>query len=100
MTTTPASRHRNTTADSEYMNAAQARVLSGEARTLNGEYLREKTLQILACIESAATAGSESIQVYEQLDKIVEGRLRELGYNIYIYHATNSRDDSYFTVSW
>ena len=100
MTTTPASRHKITTTDNEYMNASQARVLSDTARTLNGEYLREKTSQILATIKLVATKGEVSMQLYEQLDKVVEGRLHELGYTIYVYHATDQRDDSYFTVSW
>jgi hypothetical protein len=84
----------------KYFTAANAKALAETARTLDGAYMRDKTLQILAGIEKEATKGNQSLQIYEKLDKVLEARLIELGYSIYVYHAVDQRDDSYFTVSW
>jgi len=86
--------------NTKYFTAANAKVLAEAARTLDGAYMRDKTLQILALVEKEATKGNQSLQIYEKLDKVLEGRLIELGYSVCVYHAVDQRDDSYFTVSW
>ena len=79
------------------MKASDARKLTEEAKSLQGEFLKKETEQILALIQTSASKGLESIMT-SQTHEVVQKRLRELGYKV--KHTSDQREGDFLTVSW
>jgi hypothetical protein len=85
--------------EQKYMGAMEARALTEKAKALEGEYKRAETEELLAIIATAAKKGNESIQT-DKLDKVVEQRLRNLGYKVEWTAGFGQREPGYTTISW
>lgn len=80
------------------MKASEALKLAEAARSLDGEYKRKETNDILGQIKVQASIGNVKIYVYDSIDPIVVNRLRVLGY---IVKETNDQRDGYMAeVIW
>ena len=79
------------------MTAQQARIKTDEVRSINGEFLRKETDDILSKIASSASRGADWIQT-SRTDSVIIARLKHLGYNV--KETNDQRDGNFLTVSW
>ena len=81
----------------EQFNADQAKLLTRDTRSLDGEYLRKETNECLDIIKRAAMNGKDSTEVYH-IDYIIKERLASLGFSVRV--VSDQRDGDYMAVSW
>lgn len=82
----------------EYYTASQAAADVKNARDLDGDYLKQETLAVLATIESLALQGINT-RSFDGLEDIIISRLITLGFNCVNYPGSQ-RDPSYHKISW
>jgi hypothetical protein len=87
-------------ASSEYLTAGAAAALVEEARSLQGEHLKQKTLTILASVKNKASKGETTVSFYdvESINQVIVDRLKSLGYTVTVDRS--QRDGDSLTVSW
>lgn len=78
-------------------SAQEARKLVENANSLDGDYMRAETIEILGYIRAAASKGQSSISTCST-DKIIEARLKNMGYTTKV--TSDQRDGDYMTISW
>ena len=81
----------------KYLTATEARENTKNAHSLDGEYMRKETDEILNNITLLSMKGHYSIQT-NKTDRIIIKRLEYLGYKV--VHTNDQRDGNYLTVSW
>lgn len=89
--------------DNEFFSASDASKLTEQAKSLNGRYLRNETLQILNLIKIGAESGRSSIDVQGTLlDPVIKQRLQNLNYQIVVHAADQGdvREQGYITIKW
>lgn len=64
------------------MKASKALFMAQTARTLEGEYKRKETNDLLIKISIQAKVGNMGMYVYDPIDPIIVNRLKELGYKV------------------
>jgi hypothetical protein len=77
--------------------AQEARKLAEDAHSLDGDYKRAETIELLGYIKAAASKGQSTFAT-SITDKIVETRLNNLGFTTKVTHE--QRDGDYMTISW
>jgi hypothetical protein len=80
------------------MNAAEALDLATAARSLDGEYKREETNEVLKTIKANAKVGNLGCIIYDLIDPIVVNRLRILGYAV--RESEDQRDGYMAEITW
>jgi hypothetical protein len=80
-------------------NASAARELTTQAQSLNGQYLRKETDDILDAIQTAAHAGKSSIDT-SYTAQVIQDRLATLGFKVKFNPEYHQRDPAYLTVIW
>jgi hypothetical protein len=80
-------------------NAQEARKLTEDARSMEGEYMREQTTKVLNDIKTVAVRGGDSFRA-GKLDDVVSQRLKNLGYKVVWFEGYDQRDPGYTTVTW
>jgi hypothetical protein len=80
-------------------SAQEARKLTEDARSMDGEYLREQTNKILNDIRTISVKGGDSLQA-GKLDDVVSQRLKNLGYKVVWSEGYDQRDPGYTTITW
>jgi len=80
-----------------YITAENARKLVEDAKSLNGEFLKEETIDILKTIEVNATIGKEYVWYDKEIRSVIVDRLKSLGYKVKIIpdHGSTSTE-----ISW
>lgn len=80
-------------------NATAARELTTRAQSLDGQYLRKETDDILYAIRAEAHAGKSSIDT-AYTAQVIQDRLVALGFKVKFNPEYHQRDPAYLTVSW
>lgn len=80
-------------------NAAAAREATRQAQTLDGQYLRKETDDILNTIKTVAQAGKSSTSSTHTNEAIVK-RLESLGYAVNHVPSYGQREPAYISISW
>ena len=83
-----------------FLTVEEARILTAEARTLQGEYKREQTKAVLLSVREAAAKGQSSVTIYNAgcSDPILVERMEGLGYIVSVF--SDQRDGDSMTISW
>lgn len=79
------------------MNVEEARRITKEAKSLEGEFLRMETDKILIDIAHAAGKGRNSTSC-NQTHEVIKNRLITLGYSV-TYHS-DQREGDYLVITW
>lgn len=82
---------------SAQFDAIAANRLVQNARSLDGEYMKQETQKALEQIKSAATKGLSNVTI-SCTDGIVEARLVNLGFRTKVTY--DQRDGDFMLVSW
>ena len=85
-------------ASSPPFDATAARALATQAQSLNGQYLRKETDEVITAIKIAAAAGKTSITT-SHTDQVIRNRLLSLGFRAVIKPG-DQRDSAYMDVNW
>ena len=83
-----------------FLTVEEARKLTAEARTLQGEYKREQTKVMLLGVKKAAEQGKNSVTLYHAdcTDQVIIDRIKGLGYTVTVF--SDQRDGDSMTISW
>jgi hypothetical protein len=82
----------------EYLTAKQASAIALDAQSIKGSYLRGETDRIMEQIALLAAEGATECTAAFVLHKIIQDRLKHLGYTVKI--TSDQRDGSYTVISW
>ena len=83
-----------------FLTVEEARKLTAEARTVQGEYKREQTKVMLLGVKKAAEQGKNSVTLYHAdcSDPVLAERIAGLGYIVSVF--SDQRDGDSMTISW
>ena len=81
-----------------YLTAKEAAALAQEAQSIKGSFMRKDTDKILESISLCAREGKNECQIAFPLHKIVQDRLKHLGYSVKIH--SDQREGSWTVISW
>lgn len=82
-------------------DAKKARANTDAARSVNGDYLRKETNNILTILE-VASKSKDSHTFGGRLDKVIVDRLKILGFKVVEYDGDSREPQDYgsVTISW